>query len=593
MKELEYPFDAEYILRKKKKIKRELLLNECSYIEKRIAILGGSTTSDIKLILELFLLNNGIQPVFYESEYNKYYEDAVFGNPELDEFGPDIVFIHTTNKNIAEFPEITDSKQDVENKLNSVFDSFTAVWDGIESRFGCTVIQNNFDYPLYRLLGNKDATDYRGGVNFITKLNLKFAEYAESRSNFFIHDLNYLSAQYGLDSWCDEFYWYMYKYALAVPAIPYFAFSLSNIIKAIYGKNKKAFALDLDNTLWGGIVGDDGVENLAIGHETAKAEAYTDFQRYLKAHSRMGIPLTVNSKNEMENALAGLEHPESSLSKDDFVIIKANWNPKSQNLSEISDELNLGIDSIVFVDDNPAEREIINQSFPLTATPDIGDMPEKYIRILDRCGFFECVNIADDDLKKVEMYQQNKKRASMSQSFTNYDEYLKSLKMTAKIESFIPMYEQRIAQLTNKSNQFNLTTKRYTQAEIEKVAADREYITLYGKLSDMFGDNGVVSVVIGHIDGDVLNIDLWIMSCRVLKRDMEFAMMDSLIKKCRENSVKTVYGYYYPTAKNAMVKDFYRLQGFEKIEEDEQGNTKWQLDVETYTNQNKYITVEE
>lgn len=593
MKMLEYPFDSEYILRKKKKIKRELISNGCGFLEKKIAILGGSTTSDIKLILELFLLNYGIKPEFYESEYNQFYEDAIFGNTELISFNPDIVFIHTSNRNIINYPEITDSSQDVENKLNGEFERFVSVWNSIENKFGCTIIQNNFEYPFYRLLGNKDATDIHGRVNYITKLNLKFAEYAESHSNFFIHDINYLSAQYGLDKWSDEFYWYMYKYALAVPAIPYFANSVANIIKAIYGKNKKALALDLDNTLWGGIVGDDGVENLSIGQETAKSEAYTEFQEYLKAHKQLGILLNINSKNEMENALAGLAHPEGILRKEDFVIIKANWNPKSQNLSEIAEELNIGIDSIAFIDDNPAERAIINQTFPVVATPDIGEMPEKYIRIMDRCGFFECVNISADDLNKVKMYQQNAQRATLSQSFTNYDDYLKSLNMTAQIQNFIPIYMQRIAQLTNKSNQFNLTTKRYTQAEIEQIEKSSKHITLYGKLTDKFGDNGVVSVVIGNIDGDALNIELWIMSCRVLKRDMEFAMMDSLIARCREANIKVVYGYYYPTAKNGMVRNFYQIQGFTKIEEDECGNTKWQLNVESYKNQNKFITVED
>lgn len=593
MKELEYPFDAEYILRKKKKIKRELQLSECGCIEKRIAILGGSTTSDIKLILELFLLNYGIKPVFYESEYNQFYEDAVFGNKDLDSFHPDIVFVHTSNRNIVRFPEITDTRQEIEEKLNGEFERFHSVWSSIEERFGCIIIQNNFEYPFYRLLGNKDATDIHGRVNYITKLNLMFAEYAEEHDNFFIHDINYLSSQYGLDKWSDEFFWYMYKYALSVPAIPYFAYSLANIIKALYGKNKKALILDLDNTLWGGVVGDDGVENLEIGQETAKGEAYTAFQEYLKAHKQLGILLNIDSKNEMENALAGLAHPEGVLKKDDFVVIKANWNPKSQNLQEIAEELNIGIDSLVFVDDNPAEREIIKQTFPVVTTPDMGDMPEKYIRIIDRYGFFECVNISADDLNKVKMYQQNAQRTSLSHSFTHYDDYLKSLDMTAQIQSFIPMYMQRIAQLTNKSNQFNLTTRRYTQAEIEQIARNPAYITLYGKLADKFGDNGVVSVVIGHIDGDVLNIDLWIMSCRVLKRDMEFAMMDSLIVKCEKAALTTVYGYYYPTAKNGMVRDFYQLQGFTKMEEDDRGNTKWQLDVDSYKKQNKFIHVED
>ena len=593
MKEFEYPFDAEYLLSKKKRLRRELLAASDHYPEVRAAILGGSTTSDIKQLLELFLLHHGIKPTFFESEYNRFYEDAVFGNPELDALSPELIFIHTTWRNIRCFPELTDSPEEVQEKLESEYQRFVSVWESLARKYHCTIIQNNFDFPYYRLLGNKDAADIHGRVNFLTRLNLKFAEYADSHSTFLIHDLNYLSAQYGLDRWHDESAWYLYKYALAVQAIPCLANSVANIIKAVYGKNKKAFALDLDNTLWGGIVGDDGVENLSIGQETARSEAFAAFQSYLKAHQQLGILLNIDSKNEMCNALAGLEHPEGILRQDDFIVIKANWLPKSQNLAEIAAALNIGIDSIVFVDDNPAEREIIRQSFPTVSAPDIGDEPEKYIRILDRNGFFECIGISAEDLNKQKLYQQNAKRAELLEHFTNYDEYLRSLQMTARIESFIPLYMQRIAQLTNKSNQFNLTTKRYTQAEIEEAANDPDCVTLYGKLADKFGDNGVVSVVIGRRRGEELHVELWLMSCRVLKRDMEFAMMDALAAKCRAASIQTVYGYYYPTAKNGMVRDFYSQLGFAKVSEDADGSTVWKRDIESYQNQNRFISAED
>lgn len=593
MKELIYPFDSDYILRKKKSLKRKLLENSCGFIEKKIAILGGSTTSAIMQTLELFLLDYGIKPTFYESEYNKYYEDAIFGNEELDEFAPDIIFIHTSFRNIMNLPQIADSEQEVDEKLEAEYSRFVQIWQTLKEKFKCTIIQNNFEYPNYRLLGNKDATDIHGKVNFVTRLNLKFAQYAEADNTFFINDINYMSAQYGLEKWSDEFYWFMYKYAVAVPAIPQFSYNLANIIKAIYGKNQKALVLDLDNTLWGGIIGDDGVENIVVGQETAGGEAFTEFQEYIKEHKQLGILLNINSKNEMENALLGLEHPEGVLKKDDFIVIKANWEPKSKNLYEIANELNLGIDSLVFVDDNPAEREIVNQEFSTVRTPDIGTIPEYYIRAIDRSGFFECVSISADDLKKIGMYKENAKRNQLMTTFENYGDYLKSLEMKATIESFVPMYLQRIAQLTNKSNQFNLTTKRYSQAEIEQVANSDEYITVYGKLVDKFGDNGVVSVVIGHIDGNCLDIDLWIMSCRVLKRDMEFAMMDNLVSKAKEKNIERIYGYYYPTAKNNMVREFYSLHGFEKISEDEQGNTKWELVVKDYEDKNKYISLED
>lgn len=591
MKELEYPFDNDYILKKKKSIKKQLLEND-NFIEKNIAILGGSTTSDIKLILELFLLNQGIKPNFYESEYNQYYQDAMFPNPELEEFKPDIIYIHTTNRNITTYPIVGNSKEEANELLSNEYNKFSNMWDRLAQVYNCPIIQNNFELPFYRLMGNKDASDYRGKVNFITRLNLKFYEYAESHANFYINDINYVSASYGLEKWADNFYWHMYKYALAVPAIPSLAFNISNIIKAIFGKNKKAFVLDLDNTLWGGIVGDDGVENIKVGPEVPSGQVFSEFQNYLKEHKNLGIILNVNSKNEKENAIAGLNHPDGPLKPDDFIIIKANWDPKSKNIVDIANELNLGVDSLVFVDDNPAEREIVRRQVNGVAIPEI-DAPEHYINILDKSGFFEVTTISKDDLNKSEMYKENAKRNEMLNAYADYDDYLKSLKMKATIKPFEAIYMSRIAQLTNKSNQFNLTTHRYTQAEIEEIANNKNYIKLYGKLEDIFGDNGVVTVVIGHIEEKVLHIDLWLMSCRVLKRDMEFAMMDSLVKKAREAGIEKIKGYYYPTPKNGMVKEFYGLHGFEKENEDEEGNTIWNLNINNYKNKNKFIEVEE
>ena len=256
MRALEYPFDSEYILKKKRSIKKQLLeeLDENSCIKKRIAILGGSTTNDIKVVLELFLLNYGIKPEFYESEYNQYYEDAMFPGEELKSFAPEIVFIHTSNKNISGYPKLTDTAEEIEQLLQAEYSRFEGMWEQLHQLYSCTIIQNNFEYPAYRLLGNLEQSDIHGKVNYINRLNEKFNGYAREHENFLIHDIHYLSAQYGLDKWSDSFYWHMYKYALCVPAIPQFAFSLANIIKSLLGKNKKAFALDLDNTLWGGLL---------------------------------------------------------------------------------------------------------------------------------------------------------------------------------------------------------------------------------------------------------------------------------------------------------------------------------------------------
>lgn len=589
---MEYPFDGDEIIKKKKKYRRLLLEDESrTFIDKKIAILGGQTTEAIKQVLELFLLNQGIRPSFYESEYNMWYEDGMFDNAELLEFAPDVIYICTCIRNLTQFPHPADSFEVIAKKKDAEVSKFVGLWDHLAGTYHATIIQNDFEYPFYRLMGNKDASDIHGRVNFVTEVNRAFYDYASTHENFYICNVNYISSSYGLEKWADPYYWHMYKYSVAVPAIPHLSFNVANIIKSVYGKNKKVLNLDLDNTLWGGIVGDDGAENIEIGQETSLAQTYSEFQTYLKAQKELGVLLTVNSKNEEENALSGFNRPDSILKRDDFVAFKANWDPKSLNLEATAKELNLLPESFVFVDDNPAERAIIEGSFSGVAVPEMTEV-EHYIQTLDKSGFFEVTSLSADDLKRNEMYAENAKRSQLQASFSNYEDYLKSLEMKGEIREFVPMYMARIAQLTNKSNQFNLTTKRYAQSDIEAIAADEKYITLYGKLEDKFGDNGVVSILIGEKDGDTLHMRLWLMSCRVLKRDMEFAMMDELVHAAQNAGMKKIMGYYYPTAKNAMVKEFYDRMGFTKTSEDKEGNTVWEFEVtDDYKNKQSVIEI--
>lgn len=591
MNRITYPFDSEYLLKKKKALKRELLSSGEIFLNKKIAILGGSTTNDIKNMLELFLLDLGIKPSFYVSEYGQYWQDAMFVPAKLQEFAPDIIFIHTSCHNITRFPSLKDNAQQIDDILDEQYQHFAVMWDKLFDAYNCPIVQNNFERPLYRLMGNKDISDIHGHTNFISCLNQKFYKYAQDQKGFYINDIDYLSASYGLQKWSDPFYWYMYKYALCVPAIPEFAFNVSNIIKSIYGRNKKAFVLDLDNTLWGGMVGDDGVEGIAIGPEVSMGQAYSDFQQYIKMHKDLGIILNVCSKNEYENAIAGLNHPDGNLTPDDFILIKANWGNKDGNIQQIANELNIGVDSLVFVDDNPAERAIVQAQIPGIAVPDIGSNVERYIQHIDRSGFFEITSFSNDDLKRNEMYQANLTRAKSKQSFGSYEDYLLSLNMVAIIRDFEPIYMQRIAQLTNKSNQFNLTTKRFSESELQAVADDAGYIRLYGKLADKFGDNGVVSIIIGKKDGTTLHVELWLMSCRVLKRDMEYAMLDTLVEECHKQGINKIIGYYYPTPKNNMVRNFYQMLGFDNINTDENGNTQWVYNIVIHKPQNTVIKV--
>ena len=589
MRELEYPFDAGGIIRRRKALRKALLAENTARVRKKIAVLGGSTTSDIVKILELFLLDAGIEPEFYESEYAQYYQDALFPPEALLAFAPDLIFVHTTSRNITHWPELADPPEAVEEKLGAELEKFRAVWASLEETFHCPILQNNFEKPFYRLLGNRDAWDPHGRVNFVNRLNQAFAAHAQEHTGFYLNDVDYLSADYGLRRWADPAFWNLYKYAMCFEAIPAFASNAAHVIKSIFGRNKKVLALDLDNTLWGGVVGDDGVEGIDIGQENGVAQSYYEFQSYLKQVKSLGVLLTVCSKNDEENALAGLNHPEGALRQEDFILIKANWENKDRNIAETAAQLDLLPESVVFADDNPAEREIVRTQLPGVAAPEMESV-ENYIAILDRNGYFETTTLSEDDLKRNEMYKANVLRAAEQASFGDYSAYLKSLEMRAVIDDFLPIYLARITQLANKSNQFNLTTKRYTVEEIEQVFHSENYVRLYGKLVDKFGDNGVVSVVIGRVEGPVLDIELWLMSCRVLKRDMELAMLDRLAERCAARGIQTLRGHYYPTAKNGMVKELYASFGFAKTGEDQRGST-WELPLSGYEPRCKVIEI--
>ena len=575
-------------------MRRELLAREnISYVDKKIAILGGSTVDDIRNLLEIFLLESGIRPTFYQSEYNKFYEDAVFGNAELENFQPDIILMFTSFVNLINLPDINDNTNSVQEKLNAEYNRYLQIWQSLTEKFSALIIQNNFDLPFSFALGNFDAAATYGITPFVEELNQRFSKYAQSHKNFFIHDLHGLSARIGLDKWHNRFQYHAYKFAMNYDVMPEVALNISKIIRGIFGKNKKCLILDLDNTLWGGVIGDDGVENIQLGHETPAAEAYTEFQNYVLNLKRRGIILAVCSKNDDDVAKSGFSHPDSVLKVEDFAAFYANWNPKNENIPAIADELNIGIDSFVFIDDNPAERQIVRDTMPEVAVPEVNpDDIFSYIRAIEGAGFFEPVTISEDDLKRNETYQENKQRQALANSVTNYDEFLKSLNMQAEIDSFKPIYFDRIAQLTNKTNQFNLTTRRFTRAEIEQLADDSRHITLYGRLSDKFGDNGLISVVIGEVKGVEVHVNLWLMSCRVLKRGMEFAMLDELVSRAKNFGCEKIIGYYFPTKKNKMVAELYKIFGFTLIE-NKNGATIWELPIENYVKKNKFIEVSE
>ena len=592
MKELEYPYKSEYVISKKKQIKRLLLEEKNNFTNIKIAILAGSTVNEIKDCLDLFLLNNGIKADFYMSEYNRFYEDAVFENSELEEFAPDIVYIFTSFRNISNDVDMLMNEEEINHRLILEYDKYKNIWQNISDKYKSIIIQNNFEYPNFRILGNKDISDSHGFSNYLMRLNGKFYEYARNNSNFYICDLNYIAANFGLNKWHSEKLYALYKIPCDVMAMPDIAFNVANIIKSIYGKNKKALALDLDNTLWGGVISEDGIDGIKIGPETAEGEIYLSFQKYLKKIKDLGIILNVVSKNDESVALNGIDNTDGVLKQDDFVSIKANWDTKADNINTLSKELNLGADSFVFVDDNPMERDIVAKNVKGVGIID-ESLPEKYINAIDKSGYFEITNFVKEDLDKSKKYKESINREKEISKFVDYKDYLMSLDMKAIVKPFESKYYERISQLSNKSNQFNLTTKRYTIENIKSIAENDEYITLYGKLLDKFGDNGIVSLAIGKINDDELDLELFLMSCRVLKRDMEYLMLDEIVNACKKRNINRIVARYLKTEKNAMVKNLLSDFGFDKLNENENGDSEWELkDLFNYKAKCKCIKVE-
>ncbi len=586
---LDFPFNADDILQNKRRIKKELLKND-NFIEKKIAIVSGSTVGQIENILELFLLDNGIKPTFKVGDYSRFYEEIVFDDGTLKQFSPDVIFIHTGIHNLSSMPKAGDSKATAEQLFQSESKRLKTLWDKALS-FGGAVVANNFEFPRIRIMGNREAYDAAGNVRFVNRINEFMADYAENTPNFYINDLNYISSFYGLERFSDPSYYNAYKYAVAPEAVPMFCHSVANIIKALFGRNKKVLMLDCDNTLWGGVIGDDGVDGIILGSESPGGMAFSDVQNVAKQLSRIGVVLGVNSKNEDAAAKSGFSHPSSILKKEDFAVFFANWNDKASNLQQAAAELNVGVDSFVFADDNPFEREQVKAAIKSVAVPSL-KAPERYAEVIANSGYFETVSLSEDDLKRNEMYAQNALRNSEVSEFESYQDYLKSLEMKGYFGEFNQQNLERITALANKTNQFNLTTKRYTIEEMSNRVANDGFLTLFGRLSDKFGDNGIVAEIICELKEQTADIELWIMSCRVFKRELEFAMFDSLVQKLSAKGIKTITASYYPTAKNTIVKDYYSSLGFEKTSENEKGETTWSFLIPNgYENKNKSIEV--
>ena len=582
------------VIQRRRSIRKELAAAS-GLKDLRIAVLGGSTTDELVNFLELLLLSAGFRPVFYQSEFGRFYEDAVLDPDALIAFKPDIAYIHTSCRNVRNFPPLDSTEEQFAASIEAELSRFRQIWEALETNLGCQIIQNNFETPPFSIFGNLDAVARGGQSRFLMQLNLAFAQEISGRAKVILQDVHGLAAELGGRNWFNWDRYFSYKLLLTPAAHLEVARSLKSLVLALYGRSRKVLILDLDNTLWGGVIGDDGVDRIKIGRETPMAEAYTAFQEYCLMLRNRGILLAVCSKNNEDVAMSGFQHPSSVLKLEHFSAFKANWEPKHENIQAIAKELNLGTDSFVFVDDNPAERALVKAQMPEVAVPEVGSDVTNYADFLEQGRYFEAISLSKEDLERAALYAENASRAAFEKKFANYGEYLDSLEMTAEIDIFKPVYLDRIAQLTNKTNQFNLTTRRYSLAEMEAMVSDAASVGLYGRLIDRFGDNGLISVVAGQEREGQLHMDLWLMSCRVLKRDMEVAMLDAVAAHALQRGLSAIIGYYFPTKKNGMVADFYSKLGFVPHEiaaqDFPEGSTVWKLDLAGYTPRNLHIKV--
>ncbi len=582
-----YPIDADYIMQKKRSILRELKASG-EFATKKIVILSGSTVGELEAILRIFLLDNGIEPEFLIGGYDRFYEDIVFDDGTIRDFAPDLIYFHTTYRNLN-FPPFALQEQEAIEYAKSEFERFSGAFNAALA-FNCPVICNNFELPPYRPAGNAEARFAGGNVRFVNRMNNLLAELAQN-SNLYINDINYLSSYHGLAAWHDETMWYAYKYAFSLRMIPYVAHSLASIIGAIYGKSKKSLILDLDNTLWGGVIGDDGVDGIEIGKESPLGMAHLALCDYALRLKEQGVMLAVCSKNENEVALSGFQRDEMPLNAEDFVSFKANWTSKGENVREILGEMNIMPDAAVFVDDNPAERHMVSGEIEDICVPELTEV-DSYVSTIDRYNLFEVAALSDDDKKRTEFVRTNLERSREQSSFVDYGDYLKSLNMTAKMTPVNDGNLERVTQLVNKTNQFNMTTRRYNEGEVSALTDVVNKITLVSTLSDRFGDNGIVSVLFGSIDLVVneCEIDLFIMSCRVFKRDLEFAMIDTLVEELKQRGVVKLRGIYLPTKKNKPCADFYDKVGMTVTEKTDE-RTVYEMQIADYKPLSKHITI--
>jgi FkbH-like protein len=543
----------------------------------KIAVLGSMTTHQLVELLDLYLQAGRVTAEFYEADYGMVHQEFLDHESGLHQFRPDFIVILTSWRDLSK-PSLRDGYDDVRERVHAEVIAWSSLWRIAREDLQCQVVQSNFVPPPWRSLGNLEANHPAGFARYVTLVNQALSDAAPS--HVVVHDVDQLAGASGRWEWADERFYHHAKLPCAPEHLVDYAHSLASLILPQVGVTRKCLVLDLDNTLWGGVIGDDGLGGIRLGQGDPESESYLAFQHYVKSLSERGVILAVCSKNTDSIAREVFErHPEMVLRLDDIACFVANWDDKATNLGRISEQLNIGLNSLVFFDDNPAERAIVRQLRPDVAVPEVPLDPAYFIRALDRHRYFEALTISTEDLKRTQSYVADSKRQILESSISDLDAFLQSLEMVARIDSVTQGTLERTVQLINRSNQFNLTTRRYSSAEVMQLFDRPEWILKTVSLTDRFGDTGLISVLFARLDSDRLIIDTWLMSCRVLKRGVERLLLNSLVATAKSMGARTVIGEYIATPKNGLVREHYRSLGFTPVDEGNADNTRWELRI--------------
>jgi FkbH-like protein len=544
----------------------------------RLGILSNATSQLIVPALVASAARHGIALECCEANFDQTVQEALSPESTISRAQPDAVLIAVDHRGLPLRQCLGDAAA-AQETVAEALGHLARIRKGVAVNSKAICIVQTVARPPETIFGNVDLAVPGTMRGLVDRVNQGIAE-SLSGSGDVLFDVAGIAETVGVANWHDPTLWNLAKLPFSNAFLPLYADHIGRIIAALRGKSRRCLILDLDNTVWGGVIGDDGIEGIVIGQGDPTGEAHLLVQQTALTLRERGIVLAVSSKNHDDVARIPFQkHPDMLLREQHIVVFQANWNDKAANIEAIANALSLGLDSMVLLDDNPAERALVRQLLPQVAVPELPDDPALFARTLLASGYFEAVAFSAEDLHRADFYESNARRVALRDQAGDLGSYLASLEMVMTVQPFDERGRHRIVQLINKSNQYNLTTRRYTERNVEEAQRDPDCFTLQVRLRDKFGDNGMISVVICRQVGRDWHVDTWLMSCRVLGRRVEDAILQELLLRARQRGIEAIIGTYHPTERNKLVQDHYAKLGFALLERREDGTTIWQLSV--------------